>query len=91
MGLGTVIVTTTSNGGHPIDFWVDDVVAKLVYVSDTAPPVIRDQARAYREAMGQAVRYGMHSAVKSHHTTLIYHLRKAGMYEAAALIETIRS
>jgi len=91
MSLGAYRVDTTSNGGHPVDFWVDNVIEQLVYVSDTAPPVIRDQAQAFREAMGQVVRYGMHSAVKSHHTTLLYHLRKAGMHEAAALIETIRS
>jgi hypothetical protein len=89
--LGAYRVDTTSNGGHPVDFWVDMTIDQLIFVSDTAPPVIRDQARAYREAMGQAVRHGMHSAVMSHHTTLLYQLKKAGMHEAAALIETIRS
>lgn len=90
-GIGMIRVDTTSNGGHPVEFWVDSVMDRLVYVADTAPPVIRDQAMAYREAMRKAVAAGMHQAVQSHHTTLLYHLNKAGMREAAALIQTVRS
>jgi hypothetical protein len=90
-GLGTVQVTATSNRGHPVAFWIDDVTAALVHVADSAPPPIRDQAMAFREAIRREVARGMASAVQSHHTTLLYHLNKAGMREAAALIQTIRS
>jgi hypothetical protein len=89
--LGPYRVDTTSNGGHPVEFWVDNVMDRLVFVSDSAPPVIRDQAMAYKETMRQTVESGMRSAITSNHTTLIYHLKKAGMHEAAALIATIRS
>jgi len=91
MTLSRVKVTATSNRGHPVEFWVEDVMRALVHVADTAPPPIRDQAMAYQEAIRVQVERGMHSAVQSHHTTLLYHLNKAGMHEAAALIQTIRS
>lgn len=91
IGLGLVRVDTTSNGGHPVEFWVDRTLDRLVYVSNTAPPAIRDQAMAYQEKMRQVIASGMSQAVQSHHTTLLHHLNKAGMREAAALIQTIRS
>ena len=84
-------MTATSNRGHPVAFWIDDVMRALVHVADTAPPPIRDQAMAFQEALRREVERGMHSAVASHHTTLLYHLNKAGMREAAALIQSIRS
>lgn len=91
MGFGSVRVSTTTNRGHPPEFWVDVVMDRLVHVSDTAPPVIRDQAFAYRDAMREAVDHGIRNAILSHHSTLLYHLDKAGMREAAELIRTARS
>jgi hypothetical protein len=91
MGLGAIQVSTTVNRGHPVDFWIDDVMRNLVHVADTAPPPIRDQAHAFQDALRREVTRGMHAAVQSHHTTLLYHLNRAGMREAAALIQTIRS
>jgi len=88
---GRVKVTATKNRGHPVEFWVEDVMRQLVHVSDTAPPPIRDQAYAFQAALRREVERGMHAAVASHHTTLLYHLNKAGMREAAALIQSIRS
>jgi hypothetical protein len=90
-GLGIYRVDTTTNGGHSVEFWVENIMEQLVSVSDTAPPVIRDQALAYKEAVRQVVESGIRQAIRSNHTTLIYHLRKAGMDDAAALIQTVRS
>lgn len=90
-GLGLFRVDTTSDGGHPVEYWVENVMERLVNVSETAPPVIRDQALAYKEAMRQVVESGIRQAISSNHTTLIHHLKKAGMHDAAALIQTIRS
>ena len=89
--IGAVRVDTTVNRGHPADFWIDIIMDRLVYVADTAPPAIRDQAMAYREAMREAVSSGVRSAILSHHTTLLYQLNKAGMREAAVLIQETRS
>jgi hypothetical protein len=46
-----VDVAATSNGGHPPEFWAKRCVERLVQVSDTAPPAIREQALAFRDQM----------------------------------------
>jgi hypothetical protein len=85
--LGNFRVDTTQDGGHSPEFWAGVIMDQLVHVSDQAPPVIRDQALAYRDAMAAAVLAGVKSAIRSNHTTLVYQLRKAGMNEAAELIQ----
>jgi hypothetical protein len=55
-------------------------------VSETAPPAIREQAKAYRDLMRQIVLAGLKGAILSSHTTTIAKLRNAGMHEAASLV-----
>lgn len=88
--LGRYEVFTTSGGGHPIEFWVNDTMAQIVNVSETAPPAIRDQALAYTKQIRAVLDTGIRNAIASDHTTLIHTLRKAGMNEAAELIQAIR-
>jgi hypothetical protein len=86
MSVGPVTVTTTSDGGHTPEFWAERVVSGLISISDTAPPEIRGQALAYREAMHQTVLAGMRRACLSDRTTVIAALRKAGLEDAANLV-----
>jgi hypothetical protein len=86
MSLGPFSVATTSNGGLPPEYYAERLVAKLIYISETAPPEIKLQALAYQEAMRAAVLDVLRTAILSNHTTVIYQLRKAGMNEAAQLI-----
>jgi len=85
-GLGRVKVQTTTNRGLPVEFYVDEITRHILYISDTAPPGIREQARAYRENVKGVLDAGIRQAIQSNHTTLIYQLRQAGMHEAAALV-----
>jgi hypothetical protein len=88
--LGDYRVTTTVNGGHPLEFFIEDITAQIIYISDTAPPGIREQAQAYRENIKVVLANGIRQAILSNHTTLIYQLRQAGMEEAAAFILAMR-
>jgi hypothetical protein len=88
--LGRYEVFTTSDGGHPPEFWVNDLLAQIVYVSASAPPAIREQALAYTSQIRAVLDTGIRNAIASDHTTLIFHLRKAGMNDAADLIQAIR-
>jgi len=63
--VGAVTVSTTSNGGHPPEFWAQRVVDRLIYVGDQAPQPIRDQAHAYRDQMFQIVLAGIRQALAS--------------------------
>ena len=86
IAVGAVSVTTTSDGGHPPEFWAERIVDQLIYVSESAPPEIKQQALAYQETLRAVVLKGVRRAILSNHTTIIARLRKAGMNEAAALV-----
>ncbi len=88
--LGLFKVTTSSGGGHPVAFWVDDITAQIIHVSNDAPAPIRDQALAYRDSVRAVLAAGIRNAVLSNHTTIIHQLTQAGMHEAAALVLTMR-
>jgi hypothetical protein len=65
MEVGSVTVVTSSGGGHPVEFFAERIVAKLIYVGDNAPPPIRDQALAFRDQMYQVVLSGLKQAIQS--------------------------
>lgn len=86
MGLGPVIVETTQGRGFTAEEWTDRLLNKLIHIADTAPPAIKDQAIAFREAMRPAIVYYMKQAIKSDRTTLSAKLREAGHNDVADLI-----
>ena len=86
IGIGAVEVVATIDGGHPPEFYAERIVAKLLYVSESAPPEIKLQALVYQEALRDVVLKGVRRAILSNHTTILAQLRKAGMHEAAQLI-----
>lgn len=86
LAVGAVTVATTTDGGHPPEFYAERISAKLIHVSENAPPEIKLQALAYQDAMREVVLKGVRRAILSNHTTILAQLRKAGMHEAAQLI-----
>jgi hypothetical protein len=44
--LGVVEVATTNFGGHPPEFWADQLTKKLVDVSQDKEPHIREHVRS---------------------------------------------
>ncbi len=86
MGLGPVMVETTSGRGFTPEEWTDRLLNKLIHIADTAPPAIRDQAIAFREAMRPAIVHYMKQAINSDRTTLSAKLREAGHNDVADLI-----
>ncbi len=65
IGVGTVSVVTSSNGGHPPEFFAERIVDQLIYVAKNAPEPIRAQALAYREDMLAVVLDGIKRAIAS--------------------------
>jgi hypothetical protein len=90
MNVGAFQVTTTSNGGHPPEFFAERICDRLISISETAPPELRQQALAYRQAMQIVVLDGIRRAILSDHTTVVHQLRQAGMEDAAALVLAMR-
>ena len=65
MGVGGVTVHTSSNGGHPVEFYAERIINKLIYIGKDAPEPIRLQAEAYREQMLSVVLDGLKRAIDS--------------------------
>ena len=87
MNVPQVDVVTTSGRGMTAEEVADLALAKLISISDTAPPEIAAQARAYRERMRMVLVYYIRQAIASDRTTVYNMLKDAGHPDLA---ETIR-
>lgn len=81
-----VTVQTTQNRGSTPDEVAERCVNKLISVSESAPPAIRDQARAFQKHMEKVVAYYMREAIRSDRTTVYNKLLDAGHPELAEAI-----
>ena len=84
-----VKVHTTEGRGFTPDEVAQRCVDKLISVSDTAHPAIRDQARAYKLHMEKVVAYYMREAIRSDRTTVYNALVDAGHPELADAIRRL--
>lgn len=82
-------VRTTSGRGFTPEELAEQCADKIVAVSDTAPPVIRDQAIAFKRQVELAVRHYLTQAVHSDRTTVYNALTEAGHTELAELIRRL--
>jgi hypothetical protein len=63
MAVGTVTVVTTSDGGHPPEFYAQRIVDRLIFVGDQAPEPIRAQALTYKDQIFAIVLAGIQRAI----------------------------
>lgn len=82
-----VSVVTTDRRGRTPEELAARCVERIVSVSDTAPPAIRDQAVAFRAAVEHAVLHYLREAVTNDRVTVYNALVEAGH---PALAEAIR-
>lgn len=81
-----VDVSTTSNGGHPPEFWANRAAERIIAVSDSAHPAIREQAIAFRNDVEQVILAHIKDAIRSDRTTVHYLLTEAGHPQLADLL-----
>ncbi len=84
-----VLVNTTKGRGFTPEELSEQCVQKLISVSDTAPPAIRDQARAFSKHIETLVAYYMRQAIRSDRTSVYNALNDAGYPELADLIRRL--
>jgi len=89
MGTPSVGVHTTSGRGFTPEEVAGRCADKLVSVADTAPPEIRDQARAFKANIEKVVAHYMREAIASDRTTVYSALKDAGHPELAELIRRL--
>ena len=86
--IGTVQVMTTSGRGFSAEELAERALDQIINVGDNAPPVIADQARAFRENLRGVLIYFMHEAMRSRNVTLAAKFTKAGFPELIKLIDS---
>ena len=84
-----VEVVTTQNRGHTTEEVAELCINKIVGISATADPIIRQQAEAFKTQIKQVVIYYMKQAIQSDRTTVYNALLDAGEPKLADLIRTL--
>jgi hypothetical protein len=82
-------VKTTSGRGMTPEELAEMCADKIVYVSDTALPEIRGQARAFKLQVQKVVESYLQQAVRSDRTTVYNALTEAGHPQLAELIRRL--
>jgi hypothetical protein len=88
-GLPLVGVRTTEKRGFTPDELAAQCIEKIISISDTAHPGIRDQARAFSKDIEKLVALYMRQAIRSDRTTVYNALTDAGHPELAELIRRL--
>ena len=84
-----VNVHTTKDRGFTPEEVASRWVEKIVEVSDTAPPAIRDQARAFKAHLEKLIAFYMKEAIKSDRTTVYNAIKDAGYDQLAEHIRRL--
>lgn len=84
-----VNVMTSSNGGHSPEQVAELCIERLIKISDTAPPELAMQARAFREQMLAVVLQYVKMAVAEDRATVATKLEQAGMADLAHQIKVL--
>jgi hypothetical protein len=82
-------VRTTEGRGFTPEELAEQCVSKILSVSDTAPPAIRDQARAFGKEIEKLVTIYLKQAIRSDRTTVYNALNDAGHPGLAELIRRL--
>lgn len=82
-------VRTTSNRGFSPEELAEQAAQKIVAVSDTAHPALREQAHAFQKQIAKVIELYLKQAVRSDRTTVYNALNDAGHPELADLIRRL--
>ena len=84
-----VEVLTTQNRGHTPEEVAELCINKIVGISTTADPIIRQQAEAFKTQIKQVIIHYMKQAIQSDRTTVYNALLDAGEPKLADLIRIL--
>ena len=83
---GIVNVMTSSDGGHSPEQIAELCVGRLLHISDTAPPELAMQAKAFREQMLAVVLHYVKLAANEDRATVVAKLERVGAADVAQQI-----
>tara|TARA_Y100001972_G_C7615249_1_gene308479 strand:- start:722 stop:1006 length:285 start_codon:yes stop_codon:yes gene_type:complete len=84
-----VQVHTTNNKGHDPQFWVDRVMERLLSVSENADPIVKEQAKAFKDSIQALLLFYIKQAIKSDRSTVAGLLDKQGHKDMADIIRRL--
>jgi len=87
VSVGDVSVTTTSGRGATPEEITERALGRIIAVSGTAPPVIREQAEAFKDSIRAVLVYYMHEAIRAHNVTLVHRFHDAGYSELVSILD----
>ena len=87
--VGNVSVFTSTDGGHSPEQLAEMAMNKIMLVSETAPPPIRDQAVAYRNKVKDILVCYLRKMAQSERTTIWALLKKQGHADMAEIIRRL--
>lgn len=79
-------VFTPSNREMLVEEWAALATARIMSVSDHAPPLIRDQAHAFRDQIERLIAHYMREAVRSDRYQLMRNLAMTGNQDMASVV-----
>jgi len=82
-------VRTTSKRGFTAEELAEQAAERIVSVSDSAHPALREQAHAFRGQVAKLVELYLKQAIRSDRTTVYNALNDAGHPELAELIRRL--
>lgn len=83
---GDFQVLTTDNRGFTPEELAERALAKLMYVSETADPMVKAQAMVFKDKIRGVLVFYMYEAIKSYKTTLRAELTKQGHGDMAQIV-----
>jgi hypothetical protein len=87
--IGDAVVFTSDNRGHSAEQMAEMALNKIMTVSDTAPPVIREQAYAHRERLKEVLVFYMNRMCQSERTTIWALMKQQGHDDMAEIIRRL--
>jgi len=89
MEVGKVGVVTSDNGGLSSEQITELCVNKIVYVSDNAPPAIREQAKQFKEIITNIIYQYIQLAKKEERATIVSKVLQTGNNELSEIIRRL--
>ena len=89
ISVNSVNVMTSNEGGLNSEQLTQLAMDKLLKVSDSAPPVIKEQAEAFKENLQKVVYYYIELARREERATIAHKMSKAGQTEMADLVRRL--
>ena len=87
--IGSIIVETQQNRGHPPEFWAEKLTDRICGISDTAAPHIRQQAEAFKLAIYNVIVYYIKQAINSERCTMRNLLKEQGHEDLAKILKEL--